>query len=212
MAECIGKEYGYLTVIKQEGTDGHYHKTYLCRCVCGNTKHVTLAHLKRGTPSCGCKRYSTASEKRKTHGMSKTRLYHTWQDMKARCYRKTNKDFQLYGGRGITVCNEWKDNFQAFHDWALANGYTDDLSIDRRDSNGNYEPSNCRWVSQKTQCNNYSRNHLLTYQGVTRTMAEWADITGIPYTTLRARINLLKWDVERALKEGAVNNEIHSSC
>lgn len=204
----ISKQFGYLTVIRQEGTDGHYHKTYLCRCVCGNERYLTKNKLIKGTPSCGCMRYTTSASKRKTHGMSKTRIYHTWQDMKSRCYRKNNKDYGLYGGRGISVCDEWKNSFQIFHEWAIANGYSEESTIDRIDSNGNYEPSNCRWVSQKQQCNNISRNHLLTFEGVTRTMAEWAEIKGIPYTTLRARINTLHWDVEKALMEGVESNGI----
>lgn len=203
MEDIINKTYGYFKVIKQEGDDGYYHKTYLCRCVCGNTRHLTKATLKNGTPSCGCKRYETASSKRKTHGMTKTRLYHIWQDMKARCYRKNNKNYDLYGGRGITVCEEWKNSFETFYEWSMANGYSDSLTIDRVDSNGNYEPSNCRWATQKQQCNNFSRNRILTLDGVSKTMSEWADITGISYTTIRARLNILHWSVEKALKTGA---------
>lgn len=200
--------YGYFTVLKAEGDDGYGHKTYLCECICGRYRHLTKQRLERGTPSCGCRRYETAASKRKTHGMSKTRLYHIWSDMKGRCYRTHNKNYGLYGGKGIRVCDEWKNNFQAFCNWALANGYSENLTIDRIDSNKNYEPNNCRWATQREQCNNISRNHLLTYKGETKTMSEWADITGIPYTTLRARINTLHWDVDKALQEGAKTNEI----
>ena len=131
--------------------------------------------------------------------MSGTRLYRIWQAMIKRCYSPNYERYNDYGGRGITVCNEWKNGFQAFCDWAMANGYANDLTIDRKDVNGNYEPSNCRWTTYKVQGGNTRRVHFITYDGETHSMTEWAKIKGIKYSTLANRINMYHWDVERAL-------------
>lgn len=111
--------------------------------------------------------------KRKHHGMSASRLYITWRSMKLRCTKPSHHSFQDYGGRGITVCKEW-DNFIPFMEWALSSGYDESLTIDRIDVNGNYEPSNCRWVDMKTQANNRRSSHLLTFNGKTQSMTQWA--------------------------------------
>ena len=134
-----------------------------------------------------------------THGKRHTRLYTIYANIKTRCYNKKNSRYQLYGARGITMCDEWKDDFQTFYDWAMANGYRQDLTIDRIDTNGNYEPSNCRWATWRVQQNNRGNNHLLTYRGETHTMAEWARIYNIGYQTLVRRINVSHWSVDKAL-------------
>lgn len=136
---------------------------------------------------------------RTTHHMTGLPLYVVWQGMIRRCTYKRHKNFSDYGGRGIKVCDEWRNDFQAFHDWAMANGYADGLTIDRIDNNGNYCPENCRWTTMKEQCNNRRNNHLLTFYGETRTMTEWAELTGISLYTLNSRLNKLGWSVERAL-------------
>lgn len=133
-----------------------------------------------------------------THGLSNTRLYQTWCNMKARCYNHKNTYYYIYGERGIIVCPEWKDSFEKFYQWAMENGYNDTLTIDRIDFNGNYEPSNCRWVGHKVQGNNTSRNKMLEYNGKTQTMSLWADEVGISYYVLRKRI-YTGWDVKDAL-------------
>lgn len=127
------------------------------------------------------------------------RLYGIWRHMMERCYDKDDRYYPRYGGRGIHVYDGWKD-YHSFKTWAFANGYNGTMTIDRLDNDGNYEPSNCEWVDAKTQANNTSRNHLLTYMGVTRTMAEWAEEFGINYNTLNVRIHR-GWSVERALTE-----------
>ena len=119
--------------------------------------------------------------------------------MKARCYYKKDSRYMDYGGRGITVCKEWLDSFQAFYDWAMANGYADDLTIDRIDVDGNYEPSNCRWATRKQQGNNKRSNVLITYGEETHTLAEWAEKVGIKRTTLVSRLFVNHWDIEKAL-------------
>ena len=129
-----------------------------------------------------------------------------------RCYNKNSSDYANYGGRGISVCNEWKDSFENFYNWAMSNGYAEGLTIDRINNNGNYDSSNCRWVSMKLQSRNTRTNHLYTYKGETKTIAEWAEITGIGHDTLTYRIKhnypedkiFLKQDLStrhRALKD-----------
>ena len=121
--------------------------------------------------------------------------------MKQRCFYKKHKHYDRYGGRGITICPEWKDNFEAFYEWAMNCGYSNELSIDRIDNDGNYEPSNCRWVSAKVQNNNTQRNHYLTYNGETHTAKEWSEITGISNSTICHRIGY-GWPIERVLEKG----------
>lgn len=130
--------------------------------------------------------------------MNKERLYSIWKRMKDRCNNPNHKYFSYYGGRGITVCDEWQKNFPAFYEWAIQNGYDDSLTIDRIDSNGNYDPCNCRWVTRHEQMLNTRRNHYLTYNGETLTVNEWAEKFGIKQNTLLYRIRR-GWSVERAL-------------
>lgn len=126
------------------------------------------------------------------------RLYSIWHNMKSRCYYRKSEKYKDYGGRGIIVCDEWRNNFQAFYDWAMSHGYADDLTIDRKDVNGNYEPSNCRWVTQKEQHNNTRKNHYITYNGETKTAAEWARQYGIHRCVLNNRIRR-GWNFEKAI-------------
>lgn len=132
----------------------------------------------------------------KTHGQKGTRLYNIWRNMKARCHNSKNKDFKHYGGRGVVVCNEWAHDFAAFYQWAHANGYSDDLTIDRIDGNGNYCPNNCRWITIQEQQKNKRGNRHITYKNKTRNISEWAEIIGIDRKTLEYRVE--KWGVEKA--------------
>jgi hypothetical protein len=127
--------------------------------------------------------------------------------MKERCSRKENVAYNSYGGRGIKVCDEWVHNFASFRDWATANGYADNLSIDRIDANGNYEPSNCRWTNSQEQNNNKRTNHFLTHNGKTMTIAQWAEETGINYRTLKSRINRDGLTLEEAISKGKHKDE-----
>ena len=135
---------------------------------------------------------------RKSHGKQPARLYRIWANMKSRCSNPNVDNYRFYGGRGIKVCDEWQD-FISFRFWAITNGYADDLTLDRINNDGNYEPSNCRWDTHLHQCNNTRRNHWLTFHGETHTIAEWARIVGIKVDTLERRINAHGWSVERAL-------------
>jgi hypothetical protein len=134
----------------------------------------------------------------KDHGMVGTRIYKTWERMKYRCFNPRAMNYQKYGARGITVCEEWKHSFKSFYDWAMANGYRDDLTIDRIDVNGNYEPSNCRWITMLEQQNNRRSNRYITYNGETHTMADWCRILNLPYKVVKLRITSYGWSAERA--------------
>lgn len=129
----------------------------------------------------------------------KKRLYSIWHNMKSRCYNPRTEHFKYYGGKGITICREWQNDFQAFYDWAMSNGYKEGLTIDRIDINGNYEPSNCRWADMYTQNNHTSKNHYITHKGKTKTAAEWAKQYGIQRCVFNNRIRR-GWDFERAIK------------
>lgn len=123
-----------------------------------------------------------------THGMRKTRIYETWVNMKTRCTNKNNAAYPKYGGRGILLCAEWTDDFLSFYKWALSHGYSDRLTIDRINNNGNYEPNNCRFVSYVVQNNNRRSNHILTYNGKSQALTAWSRETGIPQATISNRL------------------------
>lgn len=133
------------------------------------------------------------------HNGCYTRLYSIRQNMKSRCYNRNHIEYANYGGRGITICEEWKNSFEAFRDWALSHGYADNLSIDRIDNDGNYTPENCRWATKKEQANNRKSNRLITYNGKTQNLKQWADESGIDYKILHDRITRYKWSAEKAL-------------
>lgn len=130
------------------------------------------------------------------HGKKGTKLYNTWLHMKTRCYNKNYNRYDDYGGRGITICDEWINDFKAFYDWSMSNGYKDNLTIDRIDVNGNYEPDNCRWADRKTQANNRRNNVYLTYNGKTKTISQWSRELNIPENTIRSRYYRNKTDIE----------------
>lgn len=123
----------------------------------------------------------------KKHGMYGTRLYHIWNGLMGRCNNANNKDYKNYGGRGISVYEKWKVPNE-FFEWALSNGYTDGLSLDRIDVNGDYSPDNCRWISMKKQQRNKRNNRVIEFNGEAHCIAEWAEIVGIPRQTIISRL------------------------
>lgn len=142
------------------------------------------------------------------HNSKTNRLYRIWINMKQRCNYPKDKRYKNYGGRGIKVCQEWESSFDSFREWALSNGYSDELSIDRIDVNGNYEPSNCRWATQKQQ--NYNRTNSLyyTYENETHTLYEWSKIYSINYQTLYERLNNRKLSFREAISKGNDNHRM----
>ncbi|AFL99510.1 AP2 domain-containing protein [Desulfitobacterium dehalogenans ATCC 51507] len=146
-----GQKFGRLTAIERAENRGT--KTmWLCECDCGNRKIIAAGDLGSGrTNSCGCLRKEYVAAKNYIHGHTDDRLNSIWRDMKKRCYNPRNKSYKDYGARGIELCNEWRNDFMSFYKWAIANGYSDELSIDRIDNDKGYEPSNCRWATRLTQ-------------------------------------------------------------
>ena len=188
--DLTGKKFGKLEVIGVHDT-GSRKTYYVCQCDCGNVKVVRADALISGaTKSCGCIKQEQDKANlaaNHSHKMSGTRIYETWQDMKRRCYNKQNARYDRYGGRGITVCDEWLNNFQSFYDWAISNGYSDDLTIDRIDNDGNYEPSNCRWSTGKERWNNRSSNTNITMGNGTKSLMCWCEIFNVDYKKVYAR-------------------------
>ena len=194
-SKCVdltGKRFERLLVVDID-YERKTRKTYwICKCDCGNTKSVRSDSLQCGAiASCGClkKEQDEGNLDRTSHGLSKTRLYTEWQAMKGRCYNKKNECYAEWGGRGIRVCEEWKDDYNAFHSWALNNGYAENLTLDRKDNNGDYSPHNCRWATNKEQSNNRSSNVLVEHNGEQCTIMQLAEMTGLDYGMLLKRHN-----------------------
>lgn len=203
MAKCInriGQKFGKLTIIGYEPKLSSLEKKRaICVCDCGGNKTVDECSLVGGnTRSCGC--LHRDANIRKGDGHSKEPLYKVYHSMKQRCQNPNSCGFQNYGGRGISVSVEWSDSYYAFRSWAKSNGYAEGLQIDRIDVNGNYEPANCRWVSAKVNGNNQRKTIIITHEGVTRPITEWAAVLGIREGTLRSRIQELGMTVEEALQ------------
>lgn len=186
----VGEKFGRLTVISNTGKRKGGKVIWLCRCDCGNLTEVMTCNLnmnkKNSTQSCGCLRL----EKHTKHNLSHTNLYKILVSIKGRCKNPKNQNYFRYGGRGINLCEQWdgEDGYETFYKWALENGYKEGLSIDRIDNNKGYFPENCRWVSQKTQMNNQSRNHYVTVDGETHSLKEWSEINNICIGTIEDRI------------------------
>lgn len=206
--DLTGNRYGRLTVIGREGSythkGGSKSATWKCLCDCGNEVIVPTCRLKSGnTKSCGCFHKEKLADRNKTSaihggksGGKPERLYRIWSGIRRRCYEETLDAYKYYGSRGITVCDDWKNDYSKFREWSLNNGYKDNLSIDRIDVNGNYSPENCRWIDAKTQANNRRNNVCITYHGKTQTVAQWAEETGMPYRRIEYRLKA-GWEVQK---------------
>ena len=202
LIDLTGQRFGKLTVLQRDTSKpiGHDCATYwLCKCDCGNECSVPAAHLRKGqTKSCGCMRAIVSSKLHFMHGMSHTRIHNIWCDMNKRCNNSNASHYEYYGGRGIKVCDRWK-SFENFYDDMIGT-YSDGLTIDRINVDGNYEPSNCRWITMEDQARNKRTNIMITIDGETMCLAEWCRKFNLEYKTIRYRISNLKWTPEEALK------------
>lgn len=204
----VGKQFGRLTVIELAFTKNHT-RYWRCKCSCGNYKNVQTSHLKSGAiQSCGClQRELTAQRSTKHNGAKankKERLYNVWCGIKERCNNPNQDHYHSYGGRGIRICEEWENDYSAFREWALSNGYDEnaigrECTIDRIDVNGNYCPENCRWVDQKIQSLNKTTTLYFDYNGKRMTLKEIAEEAVVNYKCLYSRIHTYHWTLEDAM-------------
>lgn len=192
--DMTGKRYGRLVALYPTGKrDASGGICWNFRCDCGNEKIMSAGPVRVGiVKSCGCLL--------KPHGMSGTRLFDIWVNMRQRCRADGRPEHDNWGNRGIRVCDEWT-SFPAFRDWAMATGYSDDLTIDRIDNSKGYSPENCRWATYKEQANNTRRNHLIEMDGETHTLKQWCEILGgVSKESVYRRVRDFGWSYEKALK------------
>jgi hypothetical protein len=195
-----GQRFGRLLVLGYVGTDNSRNSIWRCKCDCGASADVRRSHLVGGiTQSCGCfgseRRSELTKERFTTHGMSDTPAYNAWSNMRMRCQNPSHPSYSNYGGRGITVCKRWQEFENFFADMGEPPA---GMSLDRKDNDGNYEPDNCRWATNRQQAINKRSNQLLTLDGRTMTMMQWASVTGIKANTIWYRLDR-GWTVEDAL-------------
>lgn len=206
LKDLTGKCFGRWRVLRRDPDyitkSGFKFTAWACECSCG-TKRTVLANalLSGRSTSCGCyhseKQKDVARNNFSTHKESKTRLYQIWNAMRERCNTPSASNYMNYGGRGITLCDEWND-YSTFREWALVNSYTDNLSIDRIDVNSGYSPNNCRWVDRIKQANNCRTNRYFTIDNITKTLAEWTREYNMPYSLVHKRLSK-GMDIETAL-------------
>lgn len=202
--DLSGQKFGRLTALYRLH---NYHKkcTYwLCICDCGNLKIIKYIHLTSGhTKSCGCLQKEIVYKQSTKHGLEGTRLYNTYYNMRSRCYNKNNKEYKNYGGRGITICDEWLNDFMAFYNWSINNHYQENLTIDRIDNDVGYSPSNCRWVNNTSQQRNKRNNNIITINNESHCLSEWCELLKIKRDTVYKRLKY-GWDIYKALNYGKV--------
>lgn len=192
--DLVGNTFGKLTVIKFGGRKNG-KRFWHCRCKCGSYTESLHGNLISGNAnSCGCSR----GESLKKHGLRNHKLFTVWVNMRARCYNKNGSQYKDYGGRGIVVCKKWVNNFKAFYDWSIANGWEKSLTLDRRDNSKSYTPSNCRFTTRVQQNRNQRSNVLLTYNGKTLCISEWSELMGINRLTITSRLKR-NWNIEETL-------------
>lgn len=187
LIDMTGIRFGSWVVLDNTRYGGRKVK---CQCDCGNEGYVFVTNLNRGlSTSCGCVM---------SRAFANTKIYSVWSSMKSRCHNPNHHAYQHYGGRGITVCDDWND-VDSFGQWALANGYEEGLSLDRIDNSGNYEPSNCRWATDKEQHRNQRNNRVLDHNGESKPVSVWAEELGINNRTLLSRLRK-GWSVQNTLE------------
>lgn len=196
--DLIGSRFGRLTVVVAAESKKK-QRQWVCRCDCGNEKTVSTALLRGGiTKSCGCLKADNGRAK-KTHGFRSHPAYIVWAKIVQRCTNPSVERYPQYGGRGITICDEWRHDPESFCKWAIQNGFAVGLQIDRIDNNKGYSPDNCRFVTVKQNCRNRTTTRWIEYKGTRRSAAEWAEQAGISYSTMMRRLNVLGWPVGQAI-------------
>lgn len=197
MKDLTGQRFGRLVVT---GLSHVSQRSYWrCICDCGNPCVVCGSKLINGnTKSCGCLKKSILGTQTTTHGETRTRLYRIWQGMRRRCNDSNNPKYINYGARGIYVCEEWQRDYTTFRDWALSNGYTQELSIDRIDNDGPYSPENCRWTTNAQQSVNKQNSIVVEYHGRVQPLSIWCKELGLKYGTVWRRLAILRWPTEKA--------------
>ncbi|MDY6153313.1 MAG: hypothetical protein SPI06_07870 [Terrisporobacter sp.] len=204
-----GKKFGRLTVIKQTNKRKNGNIVWQCECNCGSNVivYATTSSLNSGDKkSCGCLGIEQVSNINKTHSLSGTRLYKIYNHIKSRCYNSKDKNFKYYGEKGVLLCDKWLNNFEEFYNWSMDNGYEDNLTIDRINVNGNYEPSNCRWVDMKTQANNRTSSIKLNILGNDISLAECCRKYGLSYNKYQKR-RKNGHDIEKEINEIIQNKQ-----
>ena len=208
----IGRPFGRFTIqgqpfLRAARPGGKRRWWIAARCVCGTEKTVLCQNLlKGGSQSCGCRHREVAAQQKRTHGQSRTHLYRLWQTIVTRCYYAKHKKFHCYGGRGIKVCAEWREDFEAFRGWALANGYRHGLEIDRRNNDGDYCPENCRFITHARQQRNKRTNRTLEAFGESKCLMDWVEDLRCAVTkeTLTSRLRY-GWAAEAAIATPAMS-------
>lgn len=185
--DLTGRKFHRLEVISNAGTNKHGAQMWNCLCECGSFTCVPSQNLKSGnTKSCGCWKRNTVKTASITHGQAQTRIYRIWNNMKQRCQNPNIPQYKQYGARGIRVCEEWQQ-FEPFFQWATANGYTEHLSIDRINNDGDYAPDNCRWATSKEQAHNTRRSLHVTIGDESKTVEQLAAESGLNPKTIYKR-------------------------
>ena len=188
LSEIIGKSFGRLTIVDAYRVNGRIFVKASCVCD-GNIKEYDYYSLKTGhTQSCGCLRKEVVSDNKSIHHGRDTRLYNIWKNMRQRCLNSNHPEYKYYGGNGITICSEW-DEFVEFKAWALANGYTDLLTIERINLDDGYNPINCKWIPKGEQSSNKRDTVLMTINGISKPITIWCKEYGIGYKAVKKRMS-----------------------
>lgn len=199
--ELVGRKFNRLTVLRIAGKNKYNRPMVERSCDCGNKIITEATRVKNGvTKSCGCLQSEFASNQFKTHGLTNTRLYRIWQSMISRCENKNNNRYYAYGRRGIRVCDDWRNDFMAFYNWAMENGYRDNLTIDRKDNDKDYSPRNCKWSTSYEQANNKRTNRTVEYKGVRKNVKQWVNYFGFNYKYFHEKLKKCEWSIEKLLE------------